>query len=137
MTGRRGIALVVLGLLAVGLLLSVVLVPWGDDAPAGRAPALYHRGDPITVHGGDEFVIALSANPSTGYSWTAGADPDVVFLRSRQIAGVAEPGAPGTQELRFRAEHSGTTTLKLAYARSFEGGVPPAKTATFRVEVGQ
>jgi predicted secreted protein len=135
MTPRRWIALVVLGVLAVGLLLAVALVPWGDDAPNISAPAVYHRGDSITVHAGDEFVIALAANPSTGYSWTAGDNPDVTFLRSRQIAGTGEPGSPGMQELTFRAQHSGATTLELAYARSFEGGVPPARTATFAVAV--
>jgi predicted secreted protein len=135
MTPRRWIALVVLGAIAVGLLLAVALVPWGDDAPATVAPAVYHQGDSIATHEGDEFVITMAATPSTGYEWTSGDNPDVVFLRSTQVAGPARPGAPGSQELTFRAEHSGSSTLKLAYARSFEGGVPPAKTATFAITV--
>jgi inhibitor of cysteine peptidase len=135
MTRRRWIALVVLVALGVGLLLTVALVPWGDDAPATTAPVIYHQGDTVEVATGDEFVIALPATPSTGYSWTAGDDPDVAFVSSRQVAGGSQPGAAGAQELTFRAEQTGTSTLELAYARSFEKGVPPAKTAKFPVTV--
>jgi inhibitor of cysteine peptidase len=135
MTRRRWIALVVLVAIGVGLLLTVVLVPWGDDAPATNAPAVYHQGDAITVVTGDKFVIALPANPSTGYAWTAGDDPDVKFVSTKQVSGGSQPGAGGTQELTFRAEQAGSSTLELAYARSFEAGVPPAKTASFAVTV--
>jgi inhibitor of cysteine peptidase len=137
MTGRRWIALVVLVVVGVGLLLTVVLVPWGDDAPASTAPTVYHQGDTIAVADGAEFVIALPANPSTGYSWTAGNDDDVTFVSSRQLAGGSQPGAAGTQELTFRATGTGITTLELAYARPFEEGVPPVKTAQFPVTVGR
>jgi inhibitor of cysteine peptidase len=135
MTRRRWIALVVLVALGVGLLLTMALVPWGDDAPATSVPAVYHQGDTITVANGGEFVIALPANPTTGYSWTADDDPDVTFVSSEQVAGGSQPGAPGTQELTFRAEQTGTSTLELAYARPFEKGVPPVKTAKFPITV--
>ncbi len=135
MTRKRWIGLVVLVAIGVGLLVTVALVPWGDDAPATHAPTVYHQGDTITVAKGDEFVIALPANPSTGYSWTAGKDPEVAFVSSRQVAGGNQPGAPGTQELTFRATDTGASTLELSYARSFEQGVPPAKTAKFSVTV--
>jgi inhibitor of cysteine peptidase len=87
------------------------------------------------VREGDEFVVALPANPSTGYSWTAADNPDVMFVSSHQAQGGSQPGAPGTQELSFRADHAGQSTLELAYSRSFEPGVPPAKTAKFPVTV--
>ena len=125
----------VLVAIGIGLLVAVALVPWGDDAVTNSSPAVYHQGDAISVATGDEFVIALPANPSTGYSWTAGDDPDVSFVSNRQVSGGSQPGASGTQELTFRAEQAGTSTLELAYARSFEKGVPPAKTATFAVTV--
>ncbi len=125
----------VLVTLGVGLLLTMAMVPWGDDAPATSAPVVSHQGDTVKVANGNEFLIALPANPSTGYSWTAGDDPDVSFVSSRQVAGGSQLGAGGTQELTFRAEQVGTSTLELAYARSFEPGVPPAKTAKFPVTV--
>jgi inhibitor of cysteine peptidase len=135
MTRRRWIALAVLITIGAGLLVTVVLVPWGDDTPASSAPAVYHEGDAISVGQGDEFVIALPANPSTGYSWTAGQDADVTFVSSRQVAGGSQPGASGTQELTFRATAPGASTLELAYARSFEHGVSAAETAKFAVTV--
>jgi inhibitor of cysteine peptidase len=135
MSSRRWIALVVLVAIGVGLLVAIVAVPWGDDAPASSAPVLYHQGDAVTAAKGDEFIVALPANPSTGYSWTAEDDPDVTFVSSHQTAGGNQPGAPGTEELTFRAERAGQSTLELAYARSFEPGVPPAKTAKFPVTV--
>jgi inhibitor of cysteine peptidase len=140
MTRKRWIALVVLVVIGIGLLVAVVAVPWGDDAPAAKAPTVYHQGDDISVKQGDEFVIAMPANPSTGYEWTAADNPDVTFESSHQLQnggeGGSQPGAPGTQELAFRADHRGQSTLELAYARSFEPGVPPAKTAKFPVTVG-
>jgi predicted secreted protein len=136
MTRRQWIALVILGALAVGLLLAVVLVPWGDDAPASVVHGIA-SGSSYTAREGGEFVIALAANPSTGYAWTAAHDRHVTLIRSRQVIDENRPGAPGKQELTFRAITPGTTTLKLAYARSFEPGLPPAKTRTFLVTVRQ
>ena len=135
MTRTRWIALVTLVVVGIGLLIAVVAIPWSDDAPAVPAPTVYHQGDDISVQPGDEFVIALPANPSTGYAWTAGDNPDVMFVSSHQVQGGSQPGAAGTQELTFRAEHSGDSTLELACSRSFEPAVPPAKTAKFPVTV--
>jgi inhibitor of cysteine peptidase len=136
MTRKRWIALGVLVVLGVGLLVAVVAIPWSDDAPATPATRVYHQGDDISVKQGDDFVIALPANPSTGYEWTAADNPDVMFVSSHQLQGGSQPGAPGTQQLAFHAEHTGSSTLVLDYARSFEPGVPPAKTAKFAVTVG-
>jgi predicted secreted protein len=43
-------------------------------------------------------------------------------------------GAPGTAVLRFRAAKSGKTTLRLAYARSWETRAPE-RTFALRVTV--
>jgi inhibitor of cysteine peptidase len=135
MTRRRWIALGVVLVLGAGLLVTVLVVPWGDDSPASSNPGVYHDGETIKVAVGDEFVIALPANPSTGYTWTASSDPDVTFVSSRQVSGGSQPGSPGTQQLTFRGTHPGTSTLELEYARSFEASGPPAKTAKFPVTV--
>jgi inhibitor of cysteine peptidase len=135
MTRKQWTAVVALGAIALGLMLAVVLVQWGDGAPAATAPAVYHDGDSVTVKQGSEFVVVLPANPSTGYSWTAADNPDVAFVTSKQIPGGDQPGASGTQELTFRATTVGRTTLDLGYARPFEHDVPPVKTAEFPVEV--
>jgi predicted secreted protein len=120
-TARRWIAFGALCAIGVGLLLAVVAVPW--------------PGTPATVQQGKDFVIWLASNPSTGYSWTAAPNPQLTFVATRQIARSNRPGAPDTQQLTFRAVRAGTTTLKLAYARPFEHGIPPAKTQTVVVMV--
>lgn len=125
----------VLVAIGIGLLVAVVAIPWGDDAPAAHAPTVYHQGDDVSETRGDEFVIALPATPSTGYAWTAADNPDVTFVSSHQVQGADRPGASGTQELTFRADHTGQSTLELVYSRSFEPDVPPAKTAKFPVTV--
>jgi inhibitor of cysteine peptidase len=135
MTHKRWIALVVTVIIGLGLLVAVVAVPWGDDAPAEKSAPVYHEGASIEVSVGDEFVVALPATPSTGYSWTAAGNPDVTFVSTHQVAGGSQPGAEGTQELTFRGREAGDSKLVFTYARSFEKTEPPAKTATFPLSV--
>lgn len=135
MTRNRWIALVVLVVIGIGLLVAVVAIPWGDDAPATKAPTVYHEGDSIDVAVGEEFVVALPATPSTGYTWTAAGNPDVTFVSTRQVAGGSQPGAEGTQQLTFEGREAGESQLLLSYARSFEKTDPPAKVAKFPMAV--
>jgi Chagasin family peptidase inhibitor I42 len=112
---RRGSVLTASLALGFGLVTGVAAC--SSDAESGsRSVTTYHEGDSISVANGDEFKIALEAT----------------------LDGLHEnapPGASGTQELTFRATKKGSSTLELAYARQFEGGVPPAKTASFDVTV--
>jgi inhibitor of cysteine peptidase len=135
MTRTRWIALTVLAVLGIGLLVAVVAIPWGDDAPATKAPTVYHEGDSIEVKVGEAFVVALPATPSTGYTWTAAANPDVTFVSTHQVQGGAQPGAQGTQEMTFEGQEAGESELVFTYARSFEKSDPPAKTARLPLTV--
>jgi inhibitor of cysteine peptidase len=97
---------------------------------------VYHEGDSIRVKNGRQFVIALTANPSTGYSWQAAKNSKVKYLGSKQVSAANQAiGAAGTQQLRFEATATGATTLELAYSRLFEPGVPPAQSTSFPVDV--
>ncbi|MFA5885442.1 MAG: protease inhibitor I42 family protein [Acidimicrobiia bacterium] len=96
---------------------------------------VYTAGQSITVQQGDTFVIALDANPSTGYSWSAAANPNATYVSSKQVQGKDLPGAPGTQRLTFRATAAGSSTLVLNYSRPFETGVPPVQTESFSLTV--
>jgi inhibitor of cysteine peptidase len=107
----------------------------GGSGDSSSVP-VFHEGDTITVKNGQEFVIALTSNPSTGYTWQAGKNDKVKYLSSSQVnASSGAIGAAGTQELKFKAVDTGTTTLELAYSRPFEGGVPPAQTTSFAVTI--
>jgi inhibitor of cysteine peptidase len=127
----------VVALMGMALALGIGLTACSDDSDSGGGSVpVYHEGDSITVGNGKQFVIELTANPSTGYSWDAGKNPNVKLVSSKQVAvSSAAPGAPGTQRMTFKAYNTGSSTLELAYARPFEGGVPPAQTASFDVKV--
>jgi predicted secreted protein len=100
-------------------------------------PKVYEAGDSISVGNGDTFVIALQANPSTGYSWEAESNANVEFVKSKQVQGNSNAiGAPGTQQLTFKALKTGSSTLTLNYLRPFDPpGTAPAQTEDFPVTV--
>jgi inhibitor of cysteine peptidase len=135
--GRGGAASV------VALLVVAIVGCGGDDGGSARSDqddqraqaAVYEAGDSISVSDGQTFVIALEANPTTGYSWTAQSNANVGFVSSKRVSGGNMPGAPGTQRLTFRATSPGSSTLLLDYARPFEPGTPPAETESFPVTV--
>ena len=134
MRGRTVKSFALLSIMVVALGLAAVAC--SDSNDSSSSVPVFHEGDSITVKNGQEFVIALTANPSTGYTWQAGKNDKVKYLSSTQVnASNNAIGAAGTQELKFKAIDSGSTTLELAYSRPFEGGVPPAQTASFDVTV--
>jgi len=107
----------------------------GSGGGSGAAPKVYGPGDSIRVAKGQTFVIALEANPTTGYSWAAEPNENVEFVKSQQVTRSTLPGAPGVQRLTFRAVASGSSTLVLGYARPFEPNTPPVDTESFPVRV--
>jgi inhibitor of cysteine peptidase len=92
----------------------------------------------ISLHVDDHLVIALPANPTTGYSWTAiVSDPTVVHATgSKQVTPKGSGiGAGGTQRLTFTALAKGSSTLELVYDRPFAQGSPGNKTISYSVTV--
>lgn len=123
MMRRIGIVMLVLGVVACS---GATVVTEADD------------GGTIELEVGDEFELALPANPSTGFTWVFGPfDANVI----EQIDGEtyeAESdalGAPGTLTYRFAARAEGTVVLTLTYEREFED-VEPEDTFTLTVNVG-
>src|SRR5437899_768457 len=109
----RGWTVLVVLVLAVATLLAACA---GSDDES--SVPVFHEGDSITVRDGQQFVIALTANPSTGYTWQAAKNDEVRYLGSKQVSAANQAiGAAGTQELRFKATAIGPTTLELAYSR--------------------
>jgi predicted secreted protein len=128
-TRTRGLR-VCLGVLA----LVAGLAACSDDT--STSVPVYHDGDSITVERGSEFIVALAATPSTGYSWQTAPNASVQFESSKQVQPEgAAPGAAGEQQLRFTAVKKGASLLEFAYSRSFEPGTPPARTSTFDLEI--
>lgn len=102
----------------------------------GSSSKVYEAGDSISVSAGQTFVIELESNPTTGYEWTAEKNANAEFVKSEMVTSSTLPGAPGMQQLTFKATKSGSSTLVLNYARSFEPDNPPAQTESFPLKVG-
>ena len=77
------------------------------------------------VNMGEEFVINLKTNPSTGYTWTIeeGFSDSLLTLQDEEYVPMENPsnkprlGAGGTQKWHFQAVKKGTTLLKFVYKR--------------------
>ena len=97
------------------------------------------NGKTVEVKMGDQIVIELEGNPSTGYTWEA-MDLDASMFQ--QVGGTefkgSSPGlvgAGGTLTLTFKALKPGTATLTLIYHRPWETDVKPQDIFTVSVVV--
>jgi inhibitor of cysteine peptidase len=92
----------------------------------------------VRVKAGDEFVLALDSNPTTGYTWQFAAPLDEAVVRLSTIEYKRSPvegldGIGGKERWRFVGIATGSTEISLKYAHPF---VPtPLRTALFTVEV--
>lgn len=86
-----------------------------------------NNGESINVGLGDEIVLRLAENATTGYRWAVvRADG----LAEQEVPGHSQPGPPepdsligsgGLREFRFRAGTPGDGRLELKYWREWEG----------------
>ena len=75
----------------------------------------------ITAQVGEEFIIALESNPTTGYEWEAGYDSSILQLIDRQLSPSGPGiGSGGIERFRFRCLAVGDTRLRLTYKRRWE-----------------
>lgn len=122
--------------------------PVGTDEPTSTTPqeaapvvvTEADAGKPVALVVGQEVVVRVQGNPSTGYAWSqVPVDGSIlatgvaVFESDEKPAGMV--GVGGTEVLRFRATAVGTETLTLRYARPWETDTPPAMELSFPVTV--
>jgi inhibitor of cysteine peptidase len=79
------------------------------------------RDRDITVRVGEEFVIGLESNPTTGYEWEAHFDSSMLQLVDREFSahGVGI-GSGGIERFRLKTLTAGETTLELMCKRAWE-----------------
>jgi inhibitor of cysteine peptidase len=95
-------------------------------------------GHPITLRIGEELVLKLECNPSTGYDWFLTEQKNSVLSslgKPTYEQGRSMPGAGGIESWNFRAAAAGAQTLKLEYRRPWEKDTSPAKTVIFQITV--
>lgn len=122
--------------------LLVVLFALGAVTPA--LADTYNRtvftSSPVSVAAGQEFLIAIPSNPTTGYSWTGKSSNGTVTVWGSAYEGpaaTANPrmGAGGQQIFVCKANNAGTAQITFSYARPWQKGMKPARTMTFSVTV--
>ncbi len=111
-----------------------------------------HDDKTVSAFVGQEIVICLKGNPTTGYSWGAGKIEgdalgqvgEVKYVSdqpSRRVPGrvgriiAQKVGVGGKYIFTFGARKTGTSKLTLEYKRGWEKDNPPAETFTLTVDV--
>jgi predicted secreted protein len=78
----------------------------------------------VTLNLGDELVVQLQSNASTGYSWQIDYNNSQLLRLTKSTYEKPNSnlmGAPGSQVFRFRAVGAGGEGLKLSYKRPGQG----------------
>lgn len=110
------------------LLVTLVVLTLGLVAGCVGVKTYKNVGEDIKIGVGQEFIIALGSNPTTGYSWQASYDESMLELVGGEPTYEAEEtgddvvGAGGIESFQFRALEVGETEITLTYAQPWEGG---------------
>ncbi|MFH1199389.1 MAG: protease inhibitor I42 family protein [Candidatus Omnitrophota bacterium] len=93
----------------------------------------------IRVPVGQEFVITLAANPTTGYTWDFAVKLDekmFQLVRADYTPNTPQlTGSGGEQMWVFKAMQTGEAEISLKYWRPWEQDDPDQKQAVFNVEI--
>jgi inhibitor of cysteine peptidase len=112
-------------LLLVSLLLVGALVAGcgGDSDSSGQLDlTAADNGGDLSATTGEQVVLTLESNRSTGYSWSLVTEPDpnvLAFVSSNYIqpSDADRVGAAGTEVWTWNAVGEGSATLHLQYVR--------------------
>ncbi len=93
----------------------------------------------MRVPAGKIIMIALNANPSTGFSWrlVSISDKNILEFVKNEFSPSESNlvGAGGIEKWSFKTLKVGQATIVLEYAREWEKGIPAAKREEFSVFV--
>lgn len=124
------------------ILFSLLLI--APDSSAVKKPKQKIFSDPdktIIVKTGEEFVIKIKANHTTGYEWMAAEpfDSTIVVLADRYYISDKAPkgwtGIGGNEFWKFRAVKKGKTILRFKEVRPWQADEPNPPLVSFTVEV--
>ena len=106
----------------------------------GEIKTYIDSGQTINIDVNQEFVIALGANPTTGYDWEVSLDETMLELveMTYKVAEEAEHeivGAGGVDYFRFKALKAGETEITMVYKRSWEEPTPQDVTKVFTINI--
>ena len=88
---------------------------------------------------GEEFVITLNANSTTGYEWQLANTIDdslIKFVGSKYVPDkTGLIGSGGKSIWTFKAFRAGKARIFFKYIRPWEKDTPPAKEVTYIVDI--
>ena len=95
--------------------------------------------EPIEVKSGNNFIIALESNRTTGYEWQLAKPLDaatVELIGSQYLApDTKRIGTAGKEHWTFKGVGRGKTPIFFKYVRPWEKNIAPAKELTFKIIV--
>jgi inhibitor of cysteine peptidase len=101
-------------------------------------------GKSVTARPGDEIVVVLPENATTGYRWQLDQSAEQLRLlsdgyREAAAADDEEPvfGRGGLREFRFAVDAPGAGTLLLKHWREWEGDSSVTRRVSFTIEVAK
>jgi len=106
----------------------------------GEIKTYIDSGQTIDIGVNQEFIIAIGANPTTGYDWEVSLDETMLELveMTYKLAEEAEEyevvGGSGIDYFRFRALKAGETEITMVYKRSWEEEDIDQKLFTVNIE---
>jgi len=98
-------------------------------------PTRYTRQEHnVTATVGEEFVIALEANPTAGYQWEPEYDTSLIQLVNCEFSSAgAGIGSTASECFRWLALAKGIAPIRFIYKRKWERAA--ADEATFQVSI--
>lgn len=95
------------------------------------------HGKSIAAHLGDELVLSLPENPTTGYRWQLNPPGKSLVLESDrfELQEKAMTGAAGIRQFSFCVSAAGQARLRLALIREWETDKPPLENFSLLIEV--
>ena len=128
-----------IALLLAALLLGTLTGGCGadPDSPGAVDLSAADNGGTVGATTGEQVVLTLESNASTGYSWRLADEPDqdvLAFVSSEYVAPQDGDlvGAAGAEVWTWNAVGEGSTVLRLEYVRPFE---PDEVAETFEVTI--
>jgi len=93
----------------------------------------------LRLNVGDEFIITLNSNRTTGYEWQIDRPLDGNKIKQAGLVYVPQKtdlvGSGGKEEWKFKAKETGKSKISFKYVRPWEKGVKPADKKEFDVEI--
>ena len=127
---KKFLMLVTVAMVAVCLLAGCV----------GEVKTYTDSGQTIDIGVNQEFVIALGANPTTGYDWEVSLDETMLELVEKTYKPAEEAeheivGAGGVDYFHFKALKTGETEITMVYKRPWEEPTSQNETKVFTVNI--